>query len=140
MSLEEKFSALTVDDAASVVDLVKKQGAEKSGYADNVSVLAARCDSKDDAEALAALKTVAALAKECPGAQAFTKECLGACKYSSLVVVIRRSELQCWMVDDGSWIDRRLGRNGRILTFWFVAATFCLRSSLFFVSRNHFQA
>ena len=101
MSLEEKFAALTVDDAASVVEEVKKQGVEKSGYAANVSVLAARCDSKDDAEALAALKTVTALAKECPGAQAFTKECLGACSVAKRAAV--------WMVDDGSWIDRRLG-------------------------------
>lgn len=81
MSLEAKFAALSIDDATSVVETVKKEGSEKSGFAANVSVLAARCDSKDEAEALAALKTVEALAKECPQAQAFTKECLGACKF-----------------------------------------------------------
>ena len=80
MSLEDKFAELKVDDAPTVVDTVKKEGAEKSGLANNVSVLAARCDSKDEAETLAALKVVADLAKECPQAQAFTKECLGACK------------------------------------------------------------
>jgi elongation factor 3 len=79
MSLEEKFAKLTVDDASSVVDTVKSQGVEKSGLAANISVLVARCGSKDDAEAIAAMKTVKALAEECPGAQPFVKECLGAC-------------------------------------------------------------
>jgi elongation factor 3 len=79
MSLEEKFAKLTVVDASSVVDTVKSQGVEKSGLAANISVLVARCGSKDDAEAIAAMKTVKALAEECPGAQPFVKECLGAC-------------------------------------------------------------
>jgi len=80
MSIEAKLAALTLDDVPSIVDAVKKDGPEKSGLAANISVLAARCDSKDDAEALAALKTVKQLAEECPEAQAFTKECLDACK------------------------------------------------------------
>lgn len=81
MSLEAKFSELKIDDVGSVVETVKKEGSEKSGFAANVTVLAARCDSKDEAESLAALKIVTALARECPQAQAFTKECLGACKF-----------------------------------------------------------
>jgi hypothetical protein len=60
---------------------VKKEGIVKSGLAENINVLSARCESKDDAECLAALKTVKTLAEECPEAQAFTKECLTACKY-----------------------------------------------------------
>jgi len=95
MSLEAKFNALTIDDAASVVETVKKEGSEKSGLAANVSILAARCDSKDDKEALAALKTVTALAKECPAAQAFTKECLGACKFYYLLFCV-------------GWVRRRI--------------------------------
>ena len=85
MSLEAKFAALSVDDAASVVEAVKKDGVQKSGLADNIATLAAKCGSSDEAEALAALKTVKTLAEECPGAQAFTKECLTACKYKSNV-------------------------------------------------------
>ena len=81
MSLEEKFANLKIDDATSVVDSVKADGVEKSGLAANASVLAARCGSKDEAEALGALATVKALAEGSPVAQVFTKECLGACKY-----------------------------------------------------------
>lgn len=80
MSLEAKFAELTMDDGPSVVETVRSEGVEKSGLADNVSVLAARCESKEEAEALAALKTTKQLAEECPEAQAFTKDCLGACK------------------------------------------------------------
>lgn len=80
MSLEAKLAALTIDDTASVVEAVKKDGVEKSGLAANISVLAARCASSESAEALAGLKTTKALAEECPQAQAFTKECLYACK------------------------------------------------------------
>jgi len=79
MSLEEKFANLSIDDAASVVEAVKSQGVEKSGLAANASVLAARCGSKDEKEALAALKTVKDLAEGCPMAQIFIKDCLGAC-------------------------------------------------------------
>mmetsp|Transcript_28946 Transcript_28946/g.48169 ORF Transcript_28946/g.48169 Transcript_28946/m.48169 type:complete len:1040 (+) Transcript_28946:232-3351(+) len=79
MSLEEMFAKLSIDDVSSVVDKVKSEGVEKSGLAANISVLAARCGSKDEAEALAAMKTVKTLAEECPTAQPFTKECFGAC-------------------------------------------------------------
>lgn len=80
MSLEAKFAELKIDDASSIVEAVKKDGVQKSGLADHVATLAAKCESKDDNEALAALKTVKALAEECPEAQAFTKQCLLACK------------------------------------------------------------
>lgn len=83
MSLEAKFAALSLDDAPTVVEAIKKDGLEKSGLAANISVLVARCDSNDDAETIAALKTVALMAKECPQAQAFTKETLGACTFRS---------------------------------------------------------
>lgn len=79
MSLEEKFAALSIDDIAGVVEATKKDVKE---FGKAVPVLVARCDSKDDAECLAALKTVTEVAKACPEAQAFTKECLGACKLS----------------------------------------------------------
>ena len=52
---------------------MKKEGIVKSGLADNINVLAARCESNDDAECLAGLMTVKALAEQCPEAQAFTK-------------------------------------------------------------------
>ncbi len=84
MSLEEKLANLKIDDASSVVETVKSEGAEKSGFAANVSVLAARCGSSDDTEAIAALKTVKALAEGVPLAQVFTKECFGACKSTTL--------------------------------------------------------
>lgn len=82
MSLEALFSSLKIEDVDAVVEAVKKDGADKSGLAANISVLAARCDSADEAEALAAFKTVTRLCVECPQAQAFTKECLSACKFS----------------------------------------------------------
>jgi hypothetical protein len=81
MSLEAKFAALALDDASAIVAGVKKDGVEKSGLAANIEVLRAKCASKDDAEAIAAMKTVTALAAECPETQAFTKECLFACKF-----------------------------------------------------------
>ena len=87
-SLEAKFAELKIDNVASIVEAIQKEGSEKSGFAANVTVLAARCDSNDDAECLAALKTVTAIAKECPQAQAFSKECLGACKFYFLSVLL----------------------------------------------------
>ena len=80
MSLEALFASLKIDDVNTVVEAVKKDGAEASGLAANITVLAARCDSADEAEALAAFKTVTQLCIECPQAQAFTKDCLSACK------------------------------------------------------------
>lgn len=90
MSLEALFASLKIDDVNAVVEAVKKDGAETSGLAANITVLAARCDSADEAEALAALKTVTQLCVECPQAQAFTKDCLSACKsflsYALLII------------------------------------------------------
>ena len=80
MSLDALFAALKLDDASTIVDAVKKDGVEKSGLAANIEVLRAKCASKDDAEAVAGMKTVTKLANECPETQAFTKECLLACK------------------------------------------------------------
>lgn len=80
MSLEAKFAALKLDDVDSIVQAVQKDGVEKSGLAANIGVLAARCASSDDDEALVALKTTKTLVEQCPTAQAFTKDCLTACK------------------------------------------------------------
>jgi hypothetical protein len=84
MSLEQTFASLKIDEASSVVDTVKSEGVEKSGLAANVSVLSARCGSNDEKDALAAMKTVKALAEGCSEAQVFTKDCLAACKYCSV--------------------------------------------------------
>lgn len=75
-SLEEQLASLTLADVPALVALVQK---DVDALAANASVLAARCDSADEAEALAALAAVEKLAVECPQAQAFTKECLSAC-------------------------------------------------------------
>lgn len=79
MSLEQKFAALTVEDAPSIVETVKSEGAEKSGLANNIEQLVANCASKDAKDALPAFATIKALAESCPEAQVFTKECLAAC-------------------------------------------------------------
>jgi len=83
MSLEAKFENLSIDDVSSVVEAVKSQGVEKSGFASNVSVLAARCDSKDEKDAIAALNTVKALA-DVPSCYAFLKDCLTPCLKQAL--------------------------------------------------------
>jgi len=88
MSLDAKFAELKIEDVPSIVDAVKKEGAAKSGYASNVDVLAARCASSDDAEALAGMKVAKTLAEECPEAQAFVKECLTACKFVCLSLML----------------------------------------------------
>lgn len=87
MSLADKFSSLSIGDEATILETIKKEGVEKSGFADNISVLVAKCDSKDDDESLAALATTYELAKACPEAEAFTKECLTACKFTFRLVV-----------------------------------------------------
>jgi elongation factor 3 len=84
MSLEAKFAALKLDDVDSIVQAVQKDGVEKSGLAANIGVLAARCASSDDDEALVALKTTKTLVEQCPTAQAFTKDCLTACLEQAL--------------------------------------------------------
>jgi hypothetical protein len=80
MSLAEKFEKISLDEVASIVAAVKKDGIEKSGLADNYEVLQARIGSKDEKEAVAACKAVVSLMEEAPESQVFVKECLGACK------------------------------------------------------------
>jgi len=79
MSLEEKFASLSMDDVSSMIDAIKADGLEKSGLPESVVTLTARCASKDEAEALAALKLVKELAESVPNAQPFIKDSLGAC-------------------------------------------------------------
>ena len=74
---------------SSVVDAVKKDGPKKSGLADGIDVLVARCGAKDEADAVAACSAVKALATECPSSLAFVKECLGACKLCLFTVLSR---------------------------------------------------
>jgi hypothetical protein len=88
MSLEELFNNLSLDVVKDVVAAVKKDGVEKSGLADNYTVLAARCESSTDAEAIAALGTVKSLMVEAPEAQAFCKECFSAGKLRILCVFL----------------------------------------------------
>jgi hypothetical protein len=71
---------LSLSDATSFADAVSKEGVVKSGLAANIDSLVAKCASSDEDEALAGLATVKALAETCPKAEAFTKECLTACK------------------------------------------------------------
>lgn len=81
MSLESKFEKLSIGDESSIIDAIKKDGVNKSGFADNIDVLVAKCGSTDDAEALAAMATSKALAEGCPEAEAFNIDCLTACKF-----------------------------------------------------------
>ena len=83
MSLESKLANLSLGDETSVVDAIKAEGVEKSGFASNVSALCAAIEGKDDDAKLAALATVKAVAEGCPDAEAFNKEALQSCKYCS---------------------------------------------------------
>jgi elongation factor 3 len=76
MSIESLLSNLSLGDESKLVDAVKNDGVVKSGYADQIASLAAKCASKTDAEAVAALTTVKAIAEGAPNGEAFTKECL----------------------------------------------------------------
>ena len=76
MSLEEKFGSLSLADVPSVIETAKK---DIKGVAAGIEALKARCESKEDAEAIAALSLVQKFMEEVPEAQAFVKECLGAC-------------------------------------------------------------
>jgi elongation factor 3 len=78
-SLEEKLASLSIDDVSSIVDAVKADGLVKSGLADNIVALTARCASKDEKEAVAGMKVVKELAEQVPTSAPFIKECLGAC-------------------------------------------------------------
>jgi elongation factor 3 len=79
MSIESKLENLSLGDEPSIVAAVKADGAEKSGLAAGIGALVAKCGSKDEAEALAALATAKALAEGAPEGEAFTKDCLAAC-------------------------------------------------------------
>jgi len=79
MSLESKLASLSLGDETSLVEDVKSKGVEKSGLAANIDALAAKAESKTEAEALAGLALVKALAEGAPNAQAVTKHCLAAC-------------------------------------------------------------
>jgi hypothetical protein len=78
MSLESKLANLSLGDETSVVEAIKADGVEKSGFASNISGLIAKCASKDDAEAIAALTTVKAVAEGASEAEAFNSQCLSA--------------------------------------------------------------
>lgn len=80
MSLESMFASLSITDAASVVEKIKAEGIQKSGFADNIEALKAKAASSDEVEALAGLSTVKAVAEGAPEAEAINKECLTACK------------------------------------------------------------
>ncbi|KAL7536765.1 hypothetical protein ACHAXR_007377 [Thalassiosira sp. AJA248-18] len=77
--MEAKLAALSLGDEPSLVADVKASGIEKSGLAANIHALAAKAESKDEAEALAGLALVKALATDAPDAQMATKICLAAC-------------------------------------------------------------
>jgi len=79
MSLESKLLNLTIGDEPTVVEAIKAEGVEKSGFASNISALAAKCVSKKEDEALAALQTVKAVAEGASQACPFIKECLSGC-------------------------------------------------------------
>jgi elongation factor 3 len=70
---------LSLGDETNLVEDVKKNGIEKSGLAANISAIAAKAESKDENDALAALALVKALAEGAPDAQAATNQCLAAC-------------------------------------------------------------
>jgi elongation factor 3 len=78
MSLESKLANLSLGDETSVVEAIKADGVEKSGFASNISGLIAKCASNDDNEAIAALTTVKAIAEGAPEAEAFNSQCLTA--------------------------------------------------------------
>jgi len=77
MSIVSKLEKLSLGDEPSIVEAVKSEGVLKSGLADSIDALIAKCDSKDSSEAIAALSTAKALSAV-GEAEAFWKECLGA--------------------------------------------------------------
>jgi len=79
MSLEAKFAELSVGDETSIVEAIKADGIVKSGFAENIEALKAKCASKDATEAIAGLTTVKAIAEGAPEAGAVVKDCLAAC-------------------------------------------------------------
>jgi len=79
MSLESKIAGLSLGDEPTIVAAIKAEGVEKSGFASSITALAAKCVSKTDVVAIAALTTVKAIAEEAPEAECFNKECLASC-------------------------------------------------------------
>jgi|EP00979_Chaetoceros_neogracilis_P012424 elongation factor 3 len=76
MSLESKLANLSLGDEAAVVEAIKADGVVKSGFAANISGLIAKCGSNDEAEAIAAMATVKAVAEGAVEAEAFNAQCL----------------------------------------------------------------
>lgn len=85
MSLEAKFAALSMGDEGSIVEAIKAEGIVKSGFVDNIEALKAKAESSTEADALAGLATVKAIAEGAPQAEAINKECLTACKFTNIV-------------------------------------------------------
>jgi len=83
MSIESKLENLSLGDEPAIVEAVNADGVEKSGLASNIGALVAKCGSKDENEAIVAMKTAQALAEGAPEAYAFTKDCLVACLQQS---------------------------------------------------------
>mmetsp|Transcript_19208 Transcript_19208/g.28697 ORF Transcript_19208/g.28697 Transcript_19208/m.28697 type:complete len:1038 (-) Transcript_19208:524-3637(-) len=79
MSIESMLEKLSLGDESSLVEKVKAEGVVKSGLADSIDALVAKCASKNEEDALAGLAAAKALAEGAPGAEAFTKQCLSAC-------------------------------------------------------------
>jgi len=79
MSIEGMLENLSLGDESSFVEEVKKNGVEKSGFAANIHVLAAKAEDKDAKVCIPALALVKALAEGVPEAMAVTKICLSAC-------------------------------------------------------------
>jgi len=84
MSVESKIENLTSADEKSIIETIKSEGVEKSGFSASITVLQAKCASKDEKEALAAFNLVKSLAVNVPEAEALTKECLTACLQQSM--------------------------------------------------------
>jgi elongation factor 3 len=79
MTIEAKLEKLSLGDEPALVEEVKTKGVKTSGLAANIHALAGKAESKNEAEAIASLTLVKALAVDVPAAQAVTKHCLAAC-------------------------------------------------------------
>ena len=79
MSIDDQFANLSLGDEPALLEAVKSKGVIASGLAANIHALAGKAESKDDAEAIAALTLIKVLAEGAPDAQAVVKLCLAAC-------------------------------------------------------------
>mmetsp|Transcript_43891 Transcript_43891/g.64467 ORF Transcript_43891/g.64467 Transcript_43891/m.64467 type:complete len:1038 (+) Transcript_43891:82-3195(+) len=75
-TIEGMLEKLSLGDEPSLVQAVKSDGVVKSGLASSIDTLAAKCASKKEDEAIAALAVAKALAEGAPEAECFTKRCL----------------------------------------------------------------